>query len=151
MEFNAKIIGLPEEELKEKIESNSIFSQEDFDKVMQMHTIDQNHANRIIQLVGNSYKDIFHGQCGLLQGKLGEGHEPTPAPHIPTLTAAVFMIYYILDKIGYESKELKYTVGEYSGFHYPTEHNLFENKNNELCICNDPVYQSVYLKKWKKL
>ncbi|OLS16590.1 MAG: hypothetical protein HeimC3_53360 [Candidatus Heimdallarchaeota archaeon LC_3] len=150
MEFNAKILGLTEEELEEKIKKNAIFQQEDLDYTLNHYTLSKDHYQKIRQLIGNSFKDIFHGHCGLLQGKLGEGHDPTPAPHIPTLSASVLMIYFILDKLGINDNELEYTVGEYSGFHYPTKFSLFRVKKNEKCFCNEKIYKNVYCKKWSK-
>ena len=149
MEFNAKILGLTEDQLEDKISKGTLFTENDLNFVKRHFTIEPNHQEKMKQLIGLPFSEIFHGNCGLLQSRVGEGHETTPAPHTPTSAACVLVIHYILEKLGLGSEELGYSSGEYSGFHYPTKHSRLVTERHPQCICGDEIYQEAYQSKWR--
>lgn len=147
-EFNARILGLTAQQLQSKIDQNMTFSEKDLKYSLQKFTLSPQHQNLVREQIGKSFGEIFHGQCGLLQSKIGEGRVPTPAPHVPTLSACVLVIHRILADLGHTQDVLDYTVGEYSAFHYPSNHSRFRSHAKVGCICSDPAYIQVYQKKW---
>ena len=40
---------------------------------------------QISHILTQSHRDAMHGECGVFNVKFSEKHEPTPAPHIPSL------------------------------------------------------------------
>ncbi len=148
IELNAKILGLTPVEINQRIKNNELFKQEDLNYVFENFTVPPNHINNLKSLVGKPFEEALHGKCGIFNVKLSEKHEPTPAPHIPTLAGVLVVIYYILSKINPTFCDQNIFIGEYDAFSYPNKNCMLKKKKNDSCVCNDEIYQQAYNEKW---
>lgn len=147
MELNSKLLGIDEKTIEKRIQNNDLFKENDLNYLFENFTVPQNQVNNLKLLIGKPFKDALHGECGVFNVKLSEKHEPTPAPHVPTLAGITAVIQYILSKIDPEcSKNIH--IGEYDAFSYPNENCLLKKKKNTNCVCNDEIYQEVFREKW---
>ena len=149
MELNSKILGLSEDELEEKLNKNETIKEEDLNYVFENFTIPEIHIQKVKSLVGKPFKEILHGECGIFNVKLAEKHEPTPAPHVPTLAGVYAVIQYVLSKINIDSNTIIKSVAEFDAFSYPNENCLIKKKKHKNCVCNDLIYQDAFKKKWQ--
>ncbi|MFQ5981432.1 MAG: ThiF family adenylyltransferase [Candidatus Heimdallarchaeota archaeon] len=148
MELNAAILGMSEEEIRNKIENNMLIANNDLEYVFSNFELAHDHAHRLRMLIGRPFAEIFHGECGVFTIKLQEKHEPTPTTHIPVLAGTYAVIQYALSMLDKENDSIQ-SVAEFDGFSYPNEKCLLKKKRYLKCICSDPIYQEVYLQKWQ--
>ena len=148
IELNSKLLGLSEKEIKKRIKNGDKFKEKDLNYLFENFTVPQNQVQNLKRLIGTPIKDALHGECGVFNVKLSEKHEPTPAPHVPTLAGVNAVIQYVLSKIDSEKYGRNIFIGEYDAFSYPNENCMIKKKRNKNCVCNDEIYQQAYRKKW---
>lgn len=150
MELNASLLGKSQEEINRRMEQNDIITKEDLNYLMNNFTIPPDQLNRIQNLVGRPFSNIFHGECGIYNVKLFEKHEPTPATHVSVMAGVYSVIQFLLNELEIKNGHLIESVAEFNAFAYPNEDCFIKKKRHPNCICNDPIYQEVFKNKWKK-
>lgn len=149
MELNAAVLGISQEEIREKLQRNDLITEIDLEYLMRNYTIPSDQLNRVKMLVGQPFSNIFHGECGIYNFRLLEKHESTPATHVSVMAGVYSVVQFILNKIGIENGHLVESVAEFNAFVYPNEDCLIKKKRHPNCICNDPIYQEVFKNKWR--
>ncbi len=148
MELNTAVLGLSEEEINSRIQQNDPIKEEDLKFIFENSILRPDQVQRLRNLIGQPFNNIFHGDCGVFNLKLGEKHERTTAAHIPMLVGTYIVIQYILHQLGIEEGELIQSIADFNAFAYPIEDCLIKKKRHPKCVCNDPIYQVVYKNKW---
>lgn len=148
MELNTALLGLNEEELNSRIQQNDPIKEEDLQFIFKNYILRPDQKQRLINLIGQPFNNIFHGECGVFNLKLGEKHERTTATHIPMLVGTFLVIQYILHQLEIEEGELIQSIADFNAFTYPSEECLIKKKRNPNCICGNPIYQEVFKNKW---
>ena len=148
MELNASLLGMSQEDINNHIEQNNLITEEDLEYFLKNFSIHPEQINKIKSLIGQPFSKIFHGECGVFTVKPSEKHESTTAPHIPVLAGTYGVIQYVLSKFKILEEKIITSVGEFNAFDYPGESSLIKKKRHPNCICNDPIYQEVFKKKW---
>ena len=148
MELNASLLGMSQEEINNRRENNDLITEEDLKYFLKNFHLQPDQINKIKSLIGKPFRNIFHGECGVFNFKLGEKHESTTAPHIPVLAGTYGVIQYVLSRLKINNGKIVTSVGEFDAFNYPTESCLIKKKRHSNCICGDLIYQSVFKEKW---
>ncbi|MFX0008912.1 MAG: ThiF family adenylyltransferase [Candidatus Hermodarchaeota archaeon] len=148
MELNASLLGISQEEINNRTEKNDLITKEDLYFFLKNFDFNPDQINKIKNLIGQPFSNIFHGECGVFSFKPGEKHESTTAPHIPVLAGTYGVIQYVLSKITNPNRKKIISIGEFNAFNYPAECFLIKKKRHTKCICNDPIYQKVFKEKW---
>ena len=149
MELNASLLGMSQEEINRRMKQNDIITKEDLNYLMNNFTIPPNQLNRIQNLVGRPFSNIFHGECGIYNVKLFEKHEPTPATHVSVMAGVYSVIQFLLNELEIKKGHLIESIAEFNAFAYPNEDCFIKKKRHPNCICNDPIYQEVFKNKWE--
>jgi len=151
IELNAKILGMNQQELIHRMAQNNQITEGDLKYFFENFNLNQMQLVKIKKLIGKPFSDIFHGDCGVFSVKISEKHEITPATHVPVLAGTYAVIQYILDHLEISNGKRIESVAEFDAFSYPSEDCLIKKRRNQNCICNDPIYQKVFKKKWETL
>ena len=149
MELNASLLGMSQEDINNRIEQNDLITEEDLDYFLKNFNLHPDQINKIKNLIGQPFSNIFHGECGVFTIKPNEKRESTTAPHIPVLAGTYGIIQYILSKIEIPNGKIITSVGEFNAFNYPSESCLIKKKRHPKCVCNDPIYQEAFKNKWE--
>lgn len=149
MELNAFLLGMSQEDINNRIEQNNLITEEDLDYFLKNFNLHPDQINKIKNLIGQPFSNIFHGECGVFTIKPNEKRESTTAPHIPVLAGTYGVIQYILSRFKIPEGKLITSVGEFNAFKYPSESCLIKKNRHPKCICNDPIYQEVFNNKWE--
>jgi len=146
-ELNKTLLGLSDEELKNKMEKNESIAKKDLDYVFNNFSIPNEQKARLNELIGRPFSEIFHGDCGIYNVKINEKDEPTPAPHLPTLSAVITFLQFILNKIGYNDYKMP-SIGEFNALLYPNKNSFIAKLKEKKCICSMDYYLEIFKKKW---
>lgn len=148
MELNTALIGLNEEELNSRTQQNEPIKEEDLQFIFKNYILRPDQVQNLRNLIGQPFNNIFHGDCGLFNLRLGGKHERTTATYIPMLVGTYLVIQYILHQLEIEEGELVQSIAEFNAFTYPSEECLIKKKRNPNCICGNPFYREVFKNKW---
>lgn len=149
IELNASILGMTQEEFLGRKEQNDIIKEEDLSYIFNNHRLRPEQVQKLKSLVGQPFQNILHGPCGVLNIRLVEKYERTPATHIPLLAGTYVVIQYILDQLEITHGKKIESVAEFDAFSYPSENCIIKKHREPNCICNDPIYQKVFKNKWE--
>lgn len=148
IELIASRTGFGVDQVKKRIETNNIVTPEDVVTISQNRKLSPIDIAQLNKVIGKTFNDLIHGNCGVFQLNVNEEHAPTPAPHIPVLAAAQLTTQFILSKIGQSDATIK-SVGEFNALRWPDNNSIFVKLKRNDCICSDPDYITVFKEKWK--
>ena len=147
----ANRIGFDEEEVRKRIANDDIVTKEDLRKIEQKKKLPSNISIDIIArtVIGKTFRQFIHGDCGVFHWQGVQPHVPTPAPHVPVLAAVQLVTQYILSKMDTPDNVcLLESVADFNALTKPNKECFVKHLKNKDCFCCDPDYQDVYARKW---
>ena len=148
VELIASRTGFDIEEIKNRIKTNNVVTPQDISIISKNRKLSPTDIALLSKAIGQTFNDLIHGNCGVFQLSVDEGHAPTPAPHIPVLAAVQLTTQFVLSKIGHSDNALK-SVGEFNALRWPDNNSIFVKLKRDDCVCSDPDYVQVFKDKWK--
>lgn len=148
IELIASRTGFGVEQVKKRIETNNIVTSEDVVTISQNRKLSPTETAQLNKVIGKTFNDLIHGNCGIFQLNVNEENAPTPAPHVPVLAAVQLTTQFILSKIGQSDATIK-SVGEFNALRWPDNNSIFVKLKRNDCICSDSDYVKVFKEKWK--
>lgn len=145
MELNAIMTGLSQEEIKQKLQQNTICTVQDIQRISQLTGIP---IQKLLPNKDKPFRNLLHGDCGVFTHRIQGQDIIAPAPHIPALAGIILASQVILRKLNVPKESKLIESADYEAFKIPDYDCIINAIKNPKCFCNDSDYKQAYVKKW---